>query len=175
MTKHWRAVIGFEGWYEVNRHGQVRRIAKAQNGGSCSAVERVLKPFKMPDGYNKYILSKGTRATRTTVLGHWLVAAAFIGLRPKGTQIHHKDHNGANDDVSNLCYVTPSEHLTITNKALNVRFGQQHHLAKLDEDMVIQIRKLANSGISGVQLAANFNVAPCTVSRILLGKTWKHV
>ncbi len=174
MVEKWRPVITFEDWYEVSNYGRVRRIAIAANGGSTSKPGKILKPYVMPHGYWKYILGRGTAASRKNVLAHWLVAEAFIGPRPKGMQIHHIDHNGSNNRIDNLKYMTPGEHLTITNQALNVRYGEAQHLAKLTVTKVQQMRELSDLGMTGADVGRLFGVSTATACRVIKRKTWKH-
>jgi hypothetical protein len=39
---------------------------------------------------------------------HTLVAEAFLGRRPDGMVVHHKDHNRRNPRLENLEYITES-------------------------------------------------------------------
>ncbi len=45
-----------------------------------------------------------------TLSVHRLVAKAFLGERPPGHHIHHKDRNPSNNKLENLEYLTPEEH-----------------------------------------------------------------
>lgn len=53
--------------------------------------------------------------------------------------------------------------------------GQKHPFAKLTEDDVREIRKLADKGLSPREIAAKFKVSRGTIEPILRGETWKHV
>lgn len=59
-------------------------------------------------GYLKVRVSLSTGEKRTMSI-HKLVARTFIGERPKGYDIDHKDGNKLNNHVSNLHYVTRKE------------------------------------------------------------------
>lgn len=45
----------------------------------------------------------------------------------------------------------------------------------LDEDKVRTIRSLKSQGVKQTQIAKDVGVSPQTVSRVLLGKVWRHV
>lgn len=79
--------------YEVSDDGRVRRVWKH--------THRELKPYDNGKGYMKVQL--GYRGPRTYV--HALVAAAFIGPRPPGRDIDHRDFDRTNNAVSNLRYL----------------------------------------------------------------------
>ncbi len=54
--------------------------------------------------------------------------------------------------------------------------GVDQHLAKLNDDAVREIRKLAKSGEQTTgQMATRFGVHYDSIRNILYGKTWKHV
>lgn len=54
--------------------------------------------------------------------------------------------------------------------------GSAHKCAKLNEEQVREIRKLyAAGGTSHKKLAAKFNVAHCSIRRIILRHNWAHI
>ena len=53
--------------------------------------------------------------------------------------------------------------------------GSNNPTSKLTEDIVIQIKTRLKSGISGRQVAKEFNIHQTVVSKINVGKLWKHV
>ncbi len=100
--EEWRPVVDYEGWYEVSNLGRVRGLRT--NFGR--ARRRVLKCGKRK-AYPTAWLSKDNTVQSHFV--HRLVAAAFIGPRPPGEQVNHKDGVGTNNRPQNLEYVTASE------------------------------------------------------------------
>jgi hypothetical protein len=83
--------------YYVSKCGQFYSIK------SC----KILKISLDKNGYNLvrfYLKGKGRGFTV-----HSLVAKTFIGLRPIGYDINHKDYNRLNNNVENLEYVTREE------------------------------------------------------------------
>lgn len=103
----WRPVIGYEGRYEVSHLGRVRSLLRAHLG----QPPRLLAPTPDDHGYPKVTLSKDSRRKCCHV--HNLVAAAFIGPRPAGHIVHHKDDRPDNPRASNLTYVTYSKNLEL--------------------------------------------------------------
>lgn len=53
---------------------------------------------------------------------HDLVAAAFIGKKPRGAQVNHKDLDKKNNYAENLEYLTPKENMDHAVKG-GVLFG----------------------------------------------------
>jgi hypothetical protein len=97
-SEEWRPVPGYEGLYSVSSHGRV----VAETGR--------LKGIPKTQGSGKNYPSVGlTRQGRSKVWGvHILVAAAFIGPRPKGLLVCHGDGDKMNNHASNLRYDTAS-------------------------------------------------------------------
>jgi hypothetical protein len=54
-------------------------------------------------------------------------------------------------------------------------FGERNRHAKLNNGLVLEIRKLHLEGVTEAELARRFSVAPNTVNGILNRKTWKHI
>lgn len=54
--------------------------------------------------------------------------------------------------------------------------GSLHHLAKLDEELVRDIRKeYAEGGTSHVKLAVKYDLGVSTIGKMLRRETWTHV
>src|SRR5258708_1836344 len=79
--------------------------------GSDGSIIRIreLKPSigKQGRGYAIVAIfdSSGRKVYRTI---HSIIAECFVGPRPKGLSINHKDGNRWNNSADNLEYVTPS-------------------------------------------------------------------
>jgi hypothetical protein len=93
-NKHWLPVKGFEGRYWISEDGYIWGTVRAG----------VMKPKLSNCGYYRIMLSKLGWQGWFSV--HELVAAAFIGERPEGLQINHKDGSKTNNHWANLEYVT---------------------------------------------------------------------
>lgn len=104
--------MGHEDVYEVSDHGRVRsksRIVEQANPrtGARYSIRRngvVLKPGRAPSGHLHVVLQG--RITRTV---HSLVADAFIGPRPDGEEIRHKNGQPSDCRANNLEYGTRSD------------------------------------------------------------------
>ena len=102
MAEEWRAVLGYEGLYEVSNFGRVRSLPHEvpTKIGTRISPGRVMKlqPFKL--GYMGVCLSKDNKQALKTV--HRLVAEAFIENPDNLPQVNHKDENKMNCSVDNL-------------------------------------------------------------------------
>lgn len=95
----WRKVILFPD-YEVSNFGRVRSFRRP---GKCVYLKN--KKFN----YWRINLTDGHWLKSVSV--HDLVARAFLGPKPTGYIVNHKDFNRANNCISNLEYVTPKENM----------------------------------------------------------------
>lgn len=176
MSEEWRDVPGYEGWYQVSSAGRVRRIKNAR----ATHPGKILRPAPNPKGYQMVKLFKGSSASAKTIPVHTLVAAAFLGPRPDGLEINHKDCIKAHNIPENLEYVTTKQniHHAIKNgmHVLPDNMGSKNGMAKLNEDIVRYLRKQGRSNMSEYQrLGDMFGVTAECVRRTIAGKGWKHV
>lgn len=96
----WRAIPGWEGKYEVSDAGNVRGLLGTRGG--VLETPALKKRTVGNNGYLVVSLSKGGKSRAVTV--HKLVTLAFIGERPEGMEVLHKDGNRLNVSIENLVY-----------------------------------------------------------------------
>lgn len=95
----------------VSSHGRLRSSKGFISYGSETAC-----------GYRTVQISSGGVKTRLRV--HRLVAYSFIGQRPHGWVVNHKDGNRSNNRVDNLEYVTQAQNIVHSYRS-NRRFQEQ--------------------------------------------------
>ncbi|AWM37052.1 NUMOD4 motif-containing HNH endonuclease [Gemmata obscuriglobus] len=163
-TEEWRSLPGLESTHQVSNLGRIRRIKAA---GGCPAG-RVLKPATNHKGYLCFRLTCEGEVYNLTA--HGAVCAAFIGPRPNGATINHKDGDKTNNAPNNLEYATHYENF-LHAVANGLR---SNGIPKLTHQQVRELRSLKGTATSD-QLATRFGVSGGTVRSLWLGLTWKHV
>ena len=169
----WKDVVGYEGYYSVSNIGNIRS-EKYYPGATW--VGRLLSPAINHKGYFIVILCKNKHRKTKTV--HNIVAEAFIGKRPNGLVINHKDTNKLNNSHDNLEYITSSEnvHHAVINGCYPSMEGEENGHSKLDNDSVVIIRKLYEKGNDTLDtLAYKFNTCRTNIYFIVRRITWKHI
>jgi hypothetical protein len=118
MIEQWRAVVGFEGSYEVSDQGRVRSLDRAviyqridQYSGRTITVTkylkgRMLRPGTMKSGHQFVVLGR-----RHGFCVHVLVLTAFTGPAPEGTECCHNDGEPGNNVHSNLRWDTRANNI----------------------------------------------------------------
>lgn len=118
MDEIWKPVKGYEDCYEVSNLGRVKSLTRYvahSRGGEQILRGRILKPSLCKKGhYFSVALRKGGDSKTQYI--HFLVAKHFIGKRPKGLVIDHKDNNSKNNKDKNLRYCTQRENLSSRSK-----------------------------------------------------------
>lgn len=108
----WRPVVGWEGHYEVSDQGTIRSCARsvpcvAPNG---ARVFRILRPRKLKLAINRRghrrVMLHAPGKTKTHAYLHTLIALAFLGPRPPGLLVCHRDDRKSNNRAVNLYYGT---------------------------------------------------------------------
>jgi hypothetical protein len=161
VSEQWRPIFG--GAYEVSDFGNVRRAS----AGRRTFVGRLLKPTPLKIGYFK--VAPVVDGVNRFSYVHVLVAEAFLGPRPPGTDINHIDGNKQNNRVANLEYVSHAANMAHASRIGLMPRGERHYSAKLTDEQVEQIRAARAAGEPGVSVAARFGVSGSTVSQIVHG------
>lgn len=171
----WKPIKNYEGLYEVSNFGRVKSLSKKRTGGryNCLMVykERILKPGENAQGYLKLDLCKnGTVKTHRV---NRLVLAAFAG--ESFLECNHVDGDKKNNHIENLEYCSCSEnHKHAYKIGLMDRRGEKHHLAKINNAIVKNIR--ANKFRLTVQeFSLLYEISISAVWNIIKRKSWNHV
>ena len=96
----WRAIPGYEGFYQVSDLGNIRSIRFNK-----------IRNMKSWDSHGYRAVELCMNNNRYTVGIHRLVALTFIPNPENKPEVNHKDRNKSNNNVENLEWVTQSENV----------------------------------------------------------------
>lgn len=129
------------------------------------------------DGYlaiNLYRENKGKKH-----LIHKLVCLAFIGPRPTGKEVNHKDGVKNNNNLNNLEWVTKAKNIqhAYANNLINrnsLGTANNKHAAKINKIKADEIRATYNAGrITKRQIARDNSLSLAQINRILKNQVWQ--
>jgi hypothetical protein len=178
MSSGWMPVVGYEAFYEVSYAGEVRSLPRrvgAKFGATRVRGAKPLSQFVNDDGYYRVRLtdSEGNKKFRMV---HHLVAEAFIGKRPLGLLVLHRDDDKAHNEYCNLYYGTHRDNAedSIRNGKYRsgISLGEKHGLSKLKERDMFVIFELIDGGVSLRQIGFRLGVADSIVGDVIKGKNW---
>lgn len=156
MTEIWKPAVGHVG-YDVSNLGRVRsRLRK----------ELLIMRPALNRGYPAVSLQGTTRKV------HALVAEAFIGPRPEGQEVRHRDGNKLNPALANLRYGTRKQNHADSKRHGTAPRGTRFKSAKLTDKIVRVVRRSAKSYY---ELARQHKCSWQTIQKAATGKTWTHV
>ena len=172
MIEEFRPVVGFEGVFEVSNLGTVRSLERTLSDGRTWKA-RTLTPKKTTQyGHQQVRLCHDGHHWRSV---HRLVLEAFVGSCPDGMECAHNDGNPENNSLDNLRWATRKENHADKRGHGTLLRGGKANGAKLSEDMVREIRRLARNGTKQRSIANTFAVTESNISQIIKGKTWSWV
>lgn len=176
MNEQWRDIPGWEGWYQVSSHGNVRslpRVMVRKDRRLCMARGRQLAlinkgPYKRVNLYRI--------GAYESPLVHSLVARAFLPNPECKPQVNHINGVQWDNRVDNLEWATSSENMSHASRCgLLGTVGESSHFAKLSAAQVVEIRAQFAGGISQRAIARDFGISQSQVSRIASGRDWKSL
>lgn len=168
--KKWAAIAGYLGRYAVSDEGEVLSMDYARSG-----LPGLMKPYLRDGRYLSVRLCHGDGIGSMHRV-HVLVADAFVGPKPSGMQVNHKDGDKTNNRAANLEYCTPSQNVRHAHALglVNSARGEKQHLAKLKEADVLKIRELLALGLTQSEIGRAYGVCAKSIAQIKNGKTWAH-
>ena len=179
MSEQWKPIREIDNYFAVSSYGRVKRIkASKSKHNTRSYVGQIIK-LRTCNEYKIFTFSM--EGFRKPFLVHGLVAKYFVGLRPKGKQVNHKDLDKGNNYYKNLEYLTQVEN---TRHAIRhghyspppIKFGEDNNSAKLTNHQVRKIRRLYKTGkYTQKRLGRKYGVASSTIGQITSGRKWRSV
>lgn len=171
-VEFWMPVKDFPN-YEVSDKGRVHTLNYNKTGQIKVMKEGDQRGYASVELFNPS-LSTPKKSKRITV--HKLVSERFIGPRPEGRDVNHRNGNKRDNRSENLEYLTKSQ-----NSKWNFVIGLQsnqginHSQAKLDEGKVLDIRRRAAAGELAKDIHTEYGVTESCVQQVIQRVRWTHI
>ncbi|MGA4517216.1 NUMOD4 domain-containing protein [Solibacillus silvestris] len=160
----WKDIKGYEGYYQVSSHGQVKSLDRiVMNGGfPRKIVGRILAQTTDRDGYKHLRLRKN--GGEKSFFVHRLVAEAFVINISLGecVQVNHKDESKSNNHYSNLEWCTHEYNL---NYGTRIQRTSKSVIAYNDKETLF-FNSMTEATFEGFTLSA--------ISGVIRGKCKTH-
>lgn len=173
LREEWRPCVGHDG-YEVSNLGNVRSVDRIVICRGDRPRRRWKGKLLVQAPIRGYLVIKPGGNSQVRYV-HLLVARAFLGERPKGLTVNHKDGVKTNNSASNLEYVTYKEN---TQHAFRIGLrhcGEKNPRAKITEAQAREGYRLVANGLSQSAAGRIIGIPAATLSSIVRGKSWKHL
>lgn len=169
----WRQIPGRPN-YEASSLGRIRSVDRhvtTRSGAKRFFRGRVLRPAVHSAAHPyPYVNVDGKGTSNVGV--HTLVALAFIGPRPEGQYVCHKNGDPTDCRAENLYYGTPKENQADRLLHGTDTVGEKHPAAKLTQWQVGLIRLMRFAGKRQSDIARRFGITQPQVSHIENRKRW---
>ena len=163
----WKPVVGYEELYEVSDQGRVKSLKFGK--------EKILKPWKTPDGYLKVSLRKDGHTKHTYV--HRIVSEAFIQNPNNLETVNHKDEVKTNNVASNLEWMSQKDNINYgtRNKRMSEALSKQVQMFdKSTSELLATFPSLSEAKrVTGINQS---NISQCCLGKYKSagGYIWKY-
>jgi hypothetical protein len=163
----WRAVVEYEGKYEVSNMGRIRSLY--DNHGNLRVSPRILKLSKKTHSNHLQTFLYDDKGRKQTKQVHRLMLEAFVGPCPDGMESSHLNNIASDNRLENLRWETRQENMG--------RFDRSKcSNTKLNKQKILEIRRLRkDKGYLNREIGAIYNVSAGAISNICNRKSWKHI
>lgn len=168
MEEIWKAIKGYEGFYQVSNLGNVRSIDRDIVGKDGILQKRkgaIMQKTIINSGYYSVGLRKDGKRKRELI--HRIVATAFIP-NPNGLMfVNHKDEDKLNNCSSNLEWCSPKYNVNYGNSLTKLSLSHINHpsLSKkvlmLDKNGKILREFLSIHEASRITGIKDYNISRC--------------
>lgn len=163
------------GNYPGYRVGENGTVWSCWSIGPSSKITEKWRQLKL-DVSNRYpsFRPRDGQGSQKTIRVHTVVAEAFLGARPPGMDVLHKDGNALNNHRCNLAYGTKKQNMQDRSSHGRTAMGEMNGQSKLTLSDISAIRK-NDANVTNRQLAARYGVHESTIRKIKKRKKWAHV
>jgi len=134
----WLPVVGLEEYYHVSNLGRIKSLERTDRLGRFHPEGLLALP--LIGRYCQVRFSVDGVVTPKRV--HQVVMEAFVGPKPKGMEVRHKDDDGSNNELSNLCYGTSKQNSNDQRFNKGFKYELSHQNGKLSNEQCDEIRRL---------------------------------
>lgn len=135
----WKDVIGFEGLYIVNKHGEIRSVDHYVkcNTGRRLVKGKTIKPCDRGNGYPFVTMGKNGKQYNMSI--HRVVAMAFLPNPENLPEVNHKDTNSFNFDLDNLEWCDRKYNNNYANRAYKSGEKRRRRVEQIKDGFVIRV------------------------------------
>lgn len=126
--------------------------------------------FVAPHGYGGFALTH-----RKTIGAHVASYCIFKGEVPRGQLVRHTCDNRSCVNPEHLVLGTQKQNMQDCIERQRIAKGTKQHLARMDEQRVLELRARHAAGETQRDLATSFDISQPTVSQIVRRVTWRHI
>ena len=177
--EEWRDIPEYKGKYQVSNHGKVRSLARdvpRKNGCRHRIQSRIKRLSKTRRGY--ILVTLNANSGLKTYRVHVLVMAVFVGPRPNGYEINHKDGNKENNRLDNLEYLTQAANwrhaIDVLKRPAFVPLENHCH-AKYTIKQILRGYELVKAGMTYTGAAKLVDMNMAVLHDVCRGRSWKEL
>lgn len=176
--EEFRDVFGYENYYIVSSYGRIfsKNYRRTKTIGELAQSTLYDKRRNSETGYKRVKMFHVNSDTPTIV--HRIVAITFLGPAPIGRNyVNHKNGDKGDNRVCNIEWTSNQENVVhaVNGGMYPDRKGSKHRMAKIDEKMAAEIKKMALCGMKTSEIALKTGVSIHIINDIRGGYSWKHV
>lgn len=176
--EEWRAIEGFENYYEISNKGRVRsldRVIKEKGSEKTQRKRGVYlqsSPIKA-GGYHCVALYKG--AIGKSIRIHQVVYETFVGPIPQGMVIMHLNDQPADNRLENLKLGTRFENSRDMVAKNRQRQGTDHHSRKISYETALSVKALFASGTPVKEIYKILGLTRSNTEAIAKNVNWRCI
>lgn len=176
--EEWKAVPGYEGYYEVSDLGRFRSVPRevaSKNGSVAKKRGRIMAPYRSKKtGYYQARLAK--EGVSKTLLLHRLICEAFHGPPPANKpQVAHADGARDNNRADNLRWASAKENAEDRIAHGTAPQGTRCSHTLTESDVRTIRREYKSLYGQRVELANRFGVTTTQIHNVVTRKHWTHI
>lgn len=172
----WKAVVGYEGYYEVSDLGAVRTVEREQQSYGGRAWVKPVETRKATFDGRYMVMTLAKEGTRKRFYIHDIVLTAFRGARPTSkTHGCHNDGDSKNNSLQNLRWDTPTANVLDKVKHGTMPIGERHHKNRYSEETMRAVVAMLDESRAMAEIERLTGVPANTISQVKHGRQWKHL